>query len=158
MDTLELSSVDTLDISFSPASFQSFRDLLDFIEPLRCTQDAPPSPAGSCSSRLRAAAILQHPSARVQCHRGLTDEAPPVEALNLFQCCNRTGLALSCYGKNAATGMKLLPTAGARPLAFSPTSSRVHLPDFGREVLHPQTSWGRLCDIVCTLSLHGGWH
>ena len=148
VETVELSSVDILDISFSPASFQSFKDILDFLEPFRCSQTVLTPREDSCSGRSRAAAILQHPSIEVPAHLCPAADAAQPEAPTLFQCSNRTGLALTCHGGATATSTKMVSAAGVQPLGFSPKSSRVYLPDFGREVSLFNASYTLLCCVL----------
>lgn len=143
LSLLCLSSQDTLQLSFSPASFQSICDALEFSETF---MPVPADPATSGDSQslssqqlIRRAQTLPLRSLDPSVVLNDTADVDSEACFNLFEICNRTGLGMACYvpgtGGAREGHMEMASTNAFKALTFRPLVESVHLPDFGRKVL-----------------------
>ena len=140
MKLASLSSSDTLQLSLSPASFESIRDILELVKDLKGVtfrEFLAPSVAKTEAKPQHqqvAASAAASKAARVD---GQTEQD------SLFRVCNRTGVTVSCKEKGEMREVMQL-TASSMPVAlkFKPPSEVVYVPDFGRKVCG-------LLSIVC---------
>jgi hypothetical protein len=150
-----VSSQDTLQLSLSPASFQSLRDALEFAETF-VPAPADHGNAGEAESSRASQHLLQRPLSFQPRHLDsmvLNDsgESDRYACFNLFELCNRTGLGMACYVPGAEGArddhMEMASCNVFKALTFRPLVESVHLPDFGRKVL-PQVI------ILSHISIH----
>jgi hypothetical protein len=141
-----LSSLETLQLSLSAASFESIRDLLEFVRDFTPRSTACTSKGGLTDLMARGPALQSQLGLQAaQMARQSATEPKgnlPIdrnEGFNLFEVVNRTGLGMACYVGGDKSGrssshMQMASTNASKPLLFRPGVEFVHLPDFGRKV------------------------
>lgn len=138
VDLLSVSSPETLQLSLSPACFESVRDVLELARDLCRTQssNASAGPSTVLSPDISESTNHQAGCAWEQCR---TDQPHSEETFNLFEIANRTGLGMACYPALSEQliqrkGRELGPSNVPRPVTFRPDTELVYVPDFGRKV------------------------
>ena len=137
VDLVSLSSFDTLQLTLSPACFESVRDLMEVVKDLATKDNAAPTSLQRQGTFTRG----EDSELLLQADASLVEVAEETETFNLFEIVNRSGLSMACYRTSHVSnairkeeGMQLASSNVAKPLAFRPATDFVHIPDFGRKV------------------------
>jgi hypothetical protein len=131
VDAISLSSLESLQICLSPASFESLRDCLELVNDL--------SHATSPANKRAVEVVCDAESSTGKEIKATADQTRELveqnEALNLFEIMNRAGLGLKCYPatETGLRGQDLTPSNIPAALLFRPATEFVHMPELGRK-------------------------